>query len=351
MKILIIKTSSLGDIIHAFPILNYIRHFHPEATIEWAVDKRFKDLIEAHPLVDRVISLDIQAMKQGFKALKKAFLEARRELRQVSYDVVFDLQGNIKSGCILSQVKSLSKVGFGKKTVPEWPNLAFTNIRFNPPEGLNIRQDYLFLVESFFGNPCPSEVWQEPIELMISPEEKTILRDILSHKFFCGKKVVLVCPGSAWKNKQCTFDALKEMLLLMRQSMNVSFAFVWGQLNEKEEAIQLVEALEGDALLLDKLRLPVLQNLMGEVDLVIAMDSLALHLAGTTKTSTYGFFGPSSATKYNPLGPQHFFFQGKCPYGQTFLKRCPILRSCATGACLREASGQFLLNYLQSNKK
>jgi heptosyltransferase-1 len=96
------------------------------------------------------------------------------------------------------------------------------------------------------------------------------------------------------------------------------------------------------AQILDRLPLPVLQNFMAAVDLVIAMDSLPLHLAATTSTATYGFFGPSLGLKYQPQGPQHHAFQGCCPYGQIFAKRCPALRTCPTGACLREANGEQL---------
>lgn len=92
----------------------------------------------------------------------------------------------------------------------------------------------------------------------------------------------------------------------------------------------------------DRLSLPALQNLMAHVDLVITMDSLPLHLAGTTMIPTYSFFGASSANKYKPLGKQSGTYQGICPYDRQFEKRCPILRTCKTGACIKNLEGSQL---------
>ena len=87
--------------------------------------------------------------------------------------------------------------------------------------------------------------------------------------------------------------------------------------------------------LLPKMTLPVWQRLMCEMDLICTVDSSALHLAATTNTPTYSFFGPSSSSIYKPVGDSHNSIQGPCPYGKTFAKRCPALRSCKTGACLK----------------
>jgi len=80
------------------------------------------------------------------------------------------------------------------------------------------------------------------------------------------------------------------------------------------------------------------------MQLVIAMDSLPLHLAGTTNTKTFSFFGPSSSAKFMPMGEQHHAFQGSCPYGKVIQRRCPIIRTCKTGACLRGISSDTLFD-------
>jgi heptosyltransferase-1 len=83
---------------------------------------------------------------------------------------------------------------------------------------------------------------------------------------------------------------------------------------------------------------------MDSVDLVVAMDSLPLHLAGTTKVKTFSVFGASLASKFKPAGKKHLTLQGHCPYGRVFEKRCPILRTCPTGACIRSLTGKAVFN-------
>jgi heptosyltransferase I len=85
------------------------------------------------------------------------------------------------------------------------------------------------------------------------------------------------------------------------------------------------------------------------MDRVIAVDSAALALCGTTSTPSFSFFGPTQASIYKPLGVQHHHFQGTCPYAMSFSARCPRLRSCKTGACLKQASSlELIQSYVSS---
>jgi heptosyltransferase I len=223
MRILIVKTSSLGDIIHAYPALAYLRRRFPKAQIDWVVEDRCRELVESHPDVDRTIAIDSKSLKMRFP-------------RDVTYDWVFDLQGNIKSGVITFQARSKNKVGFGRKTIPEWPNLFTTHQRFNPPAGQNIRDDYLFLVQSPFHTPEPFEM--PPVKLKSSDALHTDAQ-------------VMVCPGSAWPSKQLSTDTLIDFC----QRLDKRFLFVWGSQKERLIAQTLKEHLPGSQIA-PKLTLP-----------------------------------------------------------------------------------------------
>jgi heptosyltransferase-1 len=339
MKILIIKTSSLGDIIHTFPVVAYLRSKLPKAQIDWVVEAPFAELVQSHPSINRVICIKSKAWRRApFKVENRIEIrQCRKLLREQEYDVVFDLQGNIKSSLILAQTKSAHKVGFGFKSAPEWPNCLFTNCRFNPPSGNNIRDDYLALVQSYFKEVKASPI-AENITLKISPEQNAKIDAILNN--LPKTRLVMVCPGSAWPNKQMAAESLTDFLTHLQAEWNCHFLILWGSPQEKVFAESLCNSLSGHASILDKMPLQMLQNMMNRLDLIISMDSLPLHLAGTTKTPSFSVFGPSSAKKYAPEGHQHQSFQGTCPYGRTFEKRCPILRTCSTGSCIRNLNGQ-----------
>ncbi len=332
MRFLIVKTSSLGDIIHTFPALDYLRNKFSDAQIDWVVEKPFAEILISHPEVDEVIPVDTKRWRRKF--CLKEMRKFTRMLRKQKYDAVFDLQGNIKSGLITFLAKSRKKVGFGWKTVPEKPNFLFTSKGYNPSPGQNIRDDYLLILQKHFNDQKPHTC--QKIKLIISDKQRGKLKEILDHPQLQKSTTVMVCPGATWRNKRLPTEKLLIFLKRLHKQKRCGFIFVWGTEEERNTVQKLSDHFTDDSIILDKLPVPMVQNLMDAVDLVVTMDSLPLHLAGTTSTSTYSFFGASNATKYKPKGEQHKAIQGPCPYGRTFEKRCPILRSCSTGACIRD---------------
>lgn len=340
MKILIVKTSSLGDIIHAFPVLNFLHQEFPGVKVDWVVEKSFADIVRAHPLIDKVIEMDTKGWRKKICHPKtwQSIFQFRKDLKKDNYDVIFDLQGNTKSALPTFLAKSQNKVGFGLKTIHEWPNVLFTHHRFNPPLHLNVRDENLYLAQYFFERYAP--VKNEKIILKLNAEQQKLQDEFWSKvKDFQGEKL-LVCPGSAWKNKQLSYESLREFLTKVRENLNPLIFLAWGTAEEKELAKKLQEIIPERTIVLDKFPLPVLQSLMCKMDYVFAMDSLPLHLAGISGTSTFSVFGASAAQKYKPLGVFHHSMQKDCPYGKTFERRCPALRSCATGLCIRGLTGE-----------
>ncbi len=345
MRILIVKLSSLGDIIHAFPVLSYLNQYYPHTKIDWVVEKPFAELVQAHPLVNKVLC--VQTKKWRSELWKKTAWQEmaafRGELQEYLYDIVIDLQGNMKSGLVTASAKSHLKVGFGYNSVSEWPNILATHKRYNPPQGHNVREEYLFLVQSIFENF--SSVENDGVQLKLTIQQKDQLEKVLkSFQYVRGLKV-LVCPGSNWPNKQLSKETLQNFLQSILQKLEAHFFFIWGNQAEKALVDELAACIPLQSSVIDKLSLPALQNLMAEMDLVLAMDSLPLHLAGTALVSSFSIFGASSAQKYRPLGIAHEAYQGICPYGNTFERRCPVLRTCKTGACMKQLEGQELFSH------
>lgn len=344
MDILIVKTSALGDIIQALPVLEYLHEQHPGICVDWVVEKPFAEILESDPLIDRVINVETKKWRrEGFfkKNTRQEIKNFVRVLRRKSYDIVLDLQGNTKSGLITACAVSSCKVGFGFASVPELPNLLFTDTRFNPPKGRNCREDYLFLAQSVQDKFGTGGREQQSPDLSgsrreISLDEQQKVTNIIGNsKLKTGKKI-LVCAGSRWPNKQLHIDTLAAFLSRIAGEINGSFIFIWGSPQEKLDAENLCNRFPETSLVPEKVSLPTLQKVMAEADLVISVDSLPLHLAGTTTVPTFSIFGPSSAQKYKPPGGRHEAFQGVCPYKKTFEKRCSLLRSCKTGSCTQD---------------
>jgi heptosyltransferase-1 len=341
MRVLIIKTSALGDILHALPLADYLQQ-HPDVQeIDWVSERPGSEILEHCPWINSVHLYDSKAWrKRPFAASsRQSFSSFRQRLQQKTYDYVFDLQGNTKSALPGLLSHAHKKVGYGWKSVPEWPNLLSTQLRLNPPSGLSVRARYLYFVQSCL--PLPT-YQARPLQLQLSPEASGHVDKIaaLDSPFW------LLCPGSAWKNKQLPQAQVLSLSRALLEHSPVQLKIAWGSPEEERLADELTAALGPRAQKLPKLPLSQLHAVIQRARGVIAMDSLALHLASSCQAPTFGFFGPSSSQHYAPAGLGNASYQGACPYGLQFTQRCPKLRRCATGACLREQPTEDLCRRL-----
>jgi heptosyltransferase I len=341
-SILIVKTSAIGDVIQTFPVLEYLRTQFPEARIDWVVEEKIAPLLKSHPLLDRVITMNSKVWRKVLfsKRAQEEFRAFAKQLREVSYDLLFDLQGNGKSAIVTASARACTKVGFGFGTVREKWNLLATNKRLNPSSATNIRQKYLGLVQGFFADIVPFS--GQGVRLVLSEPENKRLADIVQELPSTSGPRLMVCFGSKWANKRLSEETLLSFLEKIKAASDPSYLFIFGDEEEKQLAERLSSHFTGRSLALGQLSLPLWQALMWEVDGVIAVDSAALHLCGTTQTPSFSIFGPTSSSFYKPLEERHAAFQGACPYDKVFASRCPILRTCSTGACIRHLQAEPL---------
>ncbi len=332
MRYLIVKTSSIGDLVHTFPVLEYLKKQDPEALIDWMVEGSFADLIEAHPLVSRVIRVNTRQWRRG-RLLHEIPLFYDK-LREKEYDLLIDLQGNGKSALLALCARSKKRICFAHPTLPEKWNYLLWAKRYRVSMNSDVRLRYLELVQQHFKDQAPF-VAQE----VVLKAETSALPDTHSLR-------LMVSPGSNWKNKRLQDAQLMDLLDQIHKAFSVSFFFTAGNLAE-ESLLKRLQDRYSNSQAVIRPRLSEWQALMRQMDGVIAMDSAALHLAATTNTPTFSFFGPSSSHVYAPKGAQHRFLQGSCPYGQNFVIRCPKLRSCTTGACLHDLSIQKIFASLE----
>lgn len=98
-RVLIVKTSSMGDVVHALPVIDDLRRHHPGAVVDWLVEPSFAPIVELHPGVRRVLRVGWRKWRRqlGRAGTWDAIAALRRDLRAERYDAVLDLQGLLKS--------------------------------------------------------------------------------------------------------------------------------------------------------------------------------------------------------------------------------------------------------------
>jgi heptosyltransferase I len=107
MRIMLVKLSSMGDVVHNLPVATDIRRAMPGAVIDWAVEPAFASIVELHPAIDRVFPIPLRALKKRWwsPAAWAAFHVARRAIARESYDLILDTQGLVKSVWALKGVR------------------------------------------------------------------------------------------------------------------------------------------------------------------------------------------------------------------------------------------------------
>ena len=99
MKIAIVKLSSLGDIVHAMVVLQFIKKHYPESVIDWVVEKKYKGILENNPHINQIHQVNLQKAKQT-KSLYLFWKELRKICKFGKYDLVIDMQGLVKSALV-----------------------------------------------------------------------------------------------------------------------------------------------------------------------------------------------------------------------------------------------------------
>jgi len=158
MRLLIVKTSSMGDVVHALPVVADVLRHQPGAHIEWLVEAAFAAIPQLHPGVQRVLPMSWRKWRRALLsgATWKAMRELRVELQREPYDLVLDLQGLLKSALWARQAKG-PVAGYDRKSARE-PAAAWAyQRRVAVPKDLHAVQRCRMLAAAHLGYPVPSE--------------------------------------------------------------------------------------------------------------------------------------------------------------------------------------------------
>lgn len=309
-RILIVRLSAIGDVLHTLPALEVLRKHFPEAHIAWLVEDRGEDLLVDHPELDEVF---VYKRKEWQKALVNplrlpdaivkvgAFV---RSLRRKPFDVVLDFQGNFKSGVIGWIARARSRIGFAKGFCREF-NHAFSRIRIRP-SGSRIHriEKNLSLIR-----PLVGEAKYSGAKIVVNKEDVAYIEDFLqSHPDLASryghKKRVLLHPGTSEFGAYKRWPAVSyaRLALKLTDEAGVSAIVSWGP-GEKELAEKVSHLSNGKAVVACQTRnIRELAALIAACDVFVGSDSAPLHIASLLNVPVVALFGPKDPRVYGPYG-------------------------------------------------
>lgn len=278
MDILIVKTSSLGDVVHNLPMISDIHAHFPKARIDWVVEKAFADIPALHPAVRTVIPVKLRRWLRTPWQLEtwKEVKEFRGSLRQTRYNMVLDSQGLVKSAA-LAQLASGPTYGPDRASARE--PLAAAFYRHGLP--MSWEQHAVWrnrsLAAAALAYPLPTSA---PDYGLIAPQPTTNTGpDPYCVALHATSRASKLWPQTSW-------------VALGQRLAKQGFASLWpsGTPEEERAAHEIARAIGPHAHALPRMSVRHLAAVMEGARAVVGVDTGLVHLAAALKRPTVGIF-------------------------------------------------------------
>jgi ADP-heptose:LPS heptosyltransferase len=285
-SLLVIKPSSLGDIVHALQVVQTLSRERPECRISWVVRERFAGLVQAAPFVQEAI---IFRRRDGWGS----FVQLLRQLRQRRFDAVWDMQGLLRSGLMTAAARAPQK--WGRGNAREGAGF-FYNRRVALPAGPGPHHA-LDILQQFLRADGVTPRLEFPLELKSGPA-------FTWQEFFAGdaRSNFVIFTDSRGAEKQWPrFNELTA--LIFRTIPDSKIAWCAGQPGKPEVAVPAARFLNLTGCSMDQMI-----ALVRQPAIFIGNDSGPMHLSAASGNRVLAIFGPTSPRRFGPYpldAPKH----------------------------------------------
>ncbi len=324
-RILIIKMSSIGDVVHSLPFLEVIRSNFPHSKIDWVVEEAALEILRGHPALDRII---VSRRKTWQKNLKKGFhvfsvaREARKlykEIRSVKYDIVIDLQGLFRSGLLVGLSRSEKKIGLSGAR--EGAGFFYSPVKVNYEQHAVDR--YLQVAE-FLG--CDLSLHQDG-RIPVSDRDRENVKALLSR---IGpnddRPVVAINPVARWVTKMWDINRMALLAEKLQRELSCRIVFT-GSPQDKRLIENVLEHMGEKPLNLSgRTSLKELACLYSRCRLLITADTGPLHIAAAMGCRVMAIFGPTDPIRTGPYGKGHVVVQSGVDCAPCLKRSCESMK-------------------------
>ena len=305
-RILIVKISSLGDIIHAFPAVALLKKECPDSKIDWLVNPAFAGALKYCAGIRQIIPFPRKELSH-IGSFFPAFFGTIGELRNKKYDIVIDFQGLMRSAFFAWSTGAGRIAGF--KCPKEKPAKFLYSENFEiEPEFVHAIEKNTRLVSKLLGTEF--SIMLEDLPVIDDSREKA-LGILGSAGFAPGKPFAAIAPGARWESKKWPTSFFAEVVKkVLASDKNAKFA-VLGTESDSGDASAIMEAVPGNSIanLCGKTGMGELFEILRLSRCLLSNDSGPVHIAAALKTPVIALFGPTIPAKTGPYGQIHRVFQ------------------------------------------
>lgn len=312
-RLLIIKPSSFGDIVHALPVLALLKRQWPQTLIDWLVKEDWAELLAHQQALNEVLL---------FPKSFSAWRDMRRSLRERRYDMVIDLQGLLRSGIAALLTGARVRVGFADgregscwcyteriKCSPAAIHAVDRGIDLLHQIGISVDGSVTFPLTV----PAAAEHWADALW-----KKEQIVE---------GENTVVFHPAARGETKRWPAERFAQVADQLASSMGARIVLVAAR-EQIAHVDEVARHLRGRAInLAGASSLLELAALLKKASLMISNDSGPMHLAAALGTPVIGLFGPTDPRRVGPYGDGH-----------VALRKDVDCSRCSRRACVRDAA-------------
>ncbi len=310
-RFLIVRLSSIGDIVHALPAAAALAESFPQAQVDWVVEKRHKLLLDGNPHLHRILELDTLGWR-GHLTSSATWHEIGigvSDLRRTLYDAALDFQGLWKSAVVAWLSRARERIGFAERWLREPSAAVLYTQRVSPPERVHVVEENLALIERL---GVRAQRWQFPLPWNDKDDAYVDgqLTTLDSGNF------IIMNPGGGWRSK-CW--APENYAALIRELAGI-----------RHEQVLLTGSPSEEPMIGGILQSPGVQRaryipttlvqfiaLARRARLFIGGDTGPLHLAAAVGAPIVGIYGPTDPVRNGPFAADDIALSNRSPIDHT----------------------------------
>lgn len=285
MRILIVKLSSMGDVIHALPAITDINNNFPDAKIDWLVDSSFQDIAKLHSKIHTVFNINLRALKKNINIKNiQQIIATIKILRARKYDYVVDLQGLWKSAILAKLIPGIH-YGFDRLSVRDkfaafWYEQRFS-VHKNQHAIVRLRQLVAKIFKFNYKNNNSADSGIATANLVANPYAQYNYCVLVTH--------------TTWNTKEWPLAHWQELAEKLA-AQNFKILLPWGNSQEQLKS-QQIAAMVPDAIVLPKTSLTEIASILAGAQCAITVDTGLAHLSAALNVPTLGLYGATSIKK------------------------------------------------------
>lgn len=288
MRVLLIKTSSLGDVVHTLPALTDAQRAIPGIQFDWVVEEGFAEIPAWHPAVAQVIPVAIRRWRKNLLQTLRAgeWRRFKARLRETRYDLVIDAQGLLKSAWLTRYVKA-PVAGLDRDSAREPMASRFYDRRYTVPRDQHALERVRQLFAQALGYALPQAIGDYGLDRaqLAAPGEEPYL---------------LFLHGTTWPSKHWPEAYWRELAERM-SAFGWAIRLPWGNAEEKARAERIADGIAGASVLL-RLNLGGVAKVIAGARACVAVDTGLGHLAAALDVPSISLYGPTLPGRVGAYG-------------------------------------------------